>query len=71
MSMRSSHPGWTEIGNQIQLMSVPTASTSPIRRSERRTRGARGPAADAARTCTSASEKPAAKMNDGATSPFT
>ena len=42
-----------------------------MRRSERSTRGPRGPPDAAARTWTRASEKPAAKMNDGATSPFT
>ncbi len=56
------------MGNQAQLISSATSSTSTSRRSVFSARTQRGPAT-APRTCTSASEKPAEKMNDGATSP--
>ena len=70
MSTLRSQPGSTEIGNHTKLISVPTARTSPMRRTVRTSRAPRAPPDRAVRTCTRAREKPAAKMNEGATSPF-
>jgi len=68
MSTRKIQRGSRSSGNHIQLTRVATSSTSPRRRSVLRIRGHRAPAA-APRTCTSARENPAEKMNAGATSP--
>ena len=63
--------GSRKMGNHIQFTRVPTASTSPNRRSVRRSLLARPPGCAADRVSTSASAKPAARMNDGATRPST
>ena len=68
ISTRKIQRGSRSSGNHIQLTRVATSSTSPRRRSVLRIRGHRAPAA-APRTCTSARENPAEKMNAGATSP--
>ena len=69
MSTRRIQRGSRKIGNHIQFTSVATKSTSKSRRSVRRSLADLEPWPLAARTCTSASENPAARMKAGATSP--
>ncbi len=66
--MRTSHRGSRKRGNHIQLTSVATPSTWAARFRLRPSRCHRLPPA-ALRTISSASAKPAAKRNAGATSP--
>ena len=72
MSIRTIQRGSRKIGNHIQFTSAPTKSTSATRRSVffiRRLRASASPLPEAARTCVSAIENPAARMKAGATSP--